>query len=181
MSLYSGIKFTAAELAAEAALNASEAAKKTAAASATAPTTSSSSSSPSGINKPAVPAKASAEWSASLKFAPRLNKPKPTTTARPPTTSYSAEPTVAVGIVKPLETTNKTKEDEIVLGVDGKPLAKAPAMTLAAAGQKEWSAREKEGWGAKRDRGAADVRKKKKKKVCDCLLVYLKGYTDVVT
>lgn len=95
--------------------------------------------------------------SAALKFAPRIRQPKP---AQPPrsgaTTIYAAEP-VFVDTRHPATgpssastlTSQKVANEEVVLGNDGRPLARAPAMTIAA---------------AQRARPGDDERKKKKKK-----------------
>ncbi|WVW83811.1 hypothetical protein I302_105832 [Kwoniella bestiolae CBS 10118] len=117
------------------------------------------------------------EWSAALKFAPRVNKPKPLTASRPigfasttttiasssssgtspivtkskPDIIRSAEPSLTgVGI----STGGQNVEDEIQFGADGLPLAKAPAMTLVPKGA---------GTG-KREREGEDKKRKKKKK-----------------
>jgi splicing factor 45 len=114
---------------------------------------------PTVISKPVQPPKATAEWSPALKFAPRLNKPKAARPAAGPSTIYSAAPTVVVKhatVEKPTQAVQAVDErDEDILGPDGKPLARAPAMTL--------------GTSAKRDRGRTDGKKKKgKKKVSLC-------------
>ena len=57
-------------------------------------------------------------------------------------------------------------EDEVVLGPDGKPLARAPAMTLGVIGEKRGAKKGKKGkkreW--ERERGPGEGQKKKKKK-----------------
>ncbi|WWD17386.1 hypothetical protein CI109_101827 [Kwoniella shandongensis] len=166
MSLYSGIKFSASELQAQA--DAKTASDRNQASTSTSISTSSSTSEtkPSSSGPSASAPKAAAGYSAALKFAPRIPKPKPTTSnARPagfvpaPLTSIGnglASASSSVDIVRSAEPIlNVQQEKEIQFGPDGLPLAKAPAMTLAA-GQK--------GKFGKRDRGAGDGQKKKKKK-----------------
>ncbi|KAK8864315.1 hypothetical protein IAR55_001562 [Kwoniella newhampshirensis] len=170
MSLYGGIKFSAAEIQAQAD---AEAASDRA--------TASTSDSKSGSTSTSTSApKVAAGYSAALKFAPRIPKPKPTyrpagfapisstsSAPAPASTSY-IPPTindgltnvessgVRIDIVRTAEPVLKSQEEEVVLGPDGLPLAKAPAMTLAAGGQK--------GKFGKRDRVGGDGQKKKKKK-----------------
>ncbi|WVF71550.1 hypothetical protein IAT40_006358 [Kwoniella sp. CBS 6097] len=127
--------------------------------------------------------KSTGEWSAALKFAPRVNKPKPASSnpasnSRPagagfvPVSTSAASDTLQkqADIVRSAEPVLKSTnvpalgigtgtgtgpaEDEVQFGPDGLPLAKAPAMTLNAAGK-----------GAATKRGkAGDAQKKKKKK-----------------
>lgn len=118
----------------------------------------SSSTTPGPSKQPQV-LKPGGKSSAALKFAPRIRQTKPAS-GRPPAsvsaTTYSAEP-VFIDTQQPAERTStpvaqapaQNEKEEVVLGADGQPLAKAPAMTLAA---------------AKRARGGDEERKKKKKK-----------------
>ncbi|WWC70292.1 uncharacterized protein I206_104242 [Kwoniella pini CBS 10737] len=180
MSLYGGIKFASSAPAEEQSNSTNTAG----------PSTSSISKPPSGsINatqttasvSEAKPQQKTGEWSAALKFAPRVNKPKPTTSSRPigftttstsnsglgsgsnsPTTVSeskidiirSAEPTVILSTTGVGLGTGKIDEDEIQFGLDGLPLAKAPAMTLNS----------KPPPGVKRGREGEEKKKKKKKK-----------------
>lgn len=125
--------------------------------------------------------KADPGWSAALKFAPRLNKPKPAVAAVrsgtiTPTTVYSAEPTVVVKSATPAATDVRSEggpKDEVMLGTDGKPLAKAPAMTLGARNSGSGSA-------IKRERGRDDGKKKKKKKVSGCSAKYQSRTAELI-
>lgn len=106
-----------------------------------------------------------ATTSAALNFAPRINKPKPTAPKPVSTfTSYTstpvektAPPTGIAGIVRSAEPVLinqiEKKENQVILGKDGKPLAKAPAMLI---GSKKVA-----GWKNQSD-DAAKKRKKKK-------------------
>ena len=172
MSLYAGIKFDKSQpdhaLSTSADLTPITAHSPTnhQITSSAAPSSSVTDSSRPNIVKPA------GEWSAALKFAPRIPKSKPATAPRPAgfsATTYSAAPTVIeakADIVRSSEPQLKV-EDEIVLGRDGKPLAKAPAMTLAAAGAKRAPGNGKKGtkreWERQRLMGEGATRKKKKK------------------
>jgi len=135
-----------------------------------------------GLSKAALPAapivkqplsaKATGEYSAALKFAPRIKQAKAPASSRPiasSSTTYSAPPVLIEAKPTAIRSAELVlnviqKEDEVLLGPDGKSLPRAPAMTLAAAGQKEWKAGDANG-AQKRDRyGAGDGSKKKKKK-----------------
>ncbi|KAK4684536.1 splicing factor 45, partial [Tremellales sp. Uapishka_1] len=113
-----------------------------------------------------TPAKTIGERPAALEFAPRLKKPKPAS-ARPASlqsSSIASSSTISatphMDIVR-AASPKLHKVDEVILDSDGRPLAKAPAMTLAAAGQREWSDRAQ---GAKRGKAEGDRKKKKKPK-----------------
>lgn len=121
----------------------------------------------------AVPAPNSASKAASssvpaalLQFAPRRPKPQ----ARPASKAvYSAPPTssavveAAPVLVVPPPASSTAKKDEVVLGPDGMPVVRAPAMTLAAA-QKE---KEKKGEGQQQQQ-----QRKRKKKVRGAIIRY---------
>ncbi len=178
MSLYSGIKFGNGQSDPTVATSATP--SSSISTRVDEPSTSASpSASPANIesSKPAL-AKPAGEWSTALKFAPRIPKAKPITAPPRPagfsTTTYSAVPTVIeakADIVRSAEPQLKV-EDEVVLGPDGKPLARAPAMTLGAGGEKRGPAKGKKG--AKREwargRGPGEGAKKKKKKKVGRLL-----------
>lgn len=152
MSLYGGIKFTKAEQAVEDARVASESASSAANAVASSSTTTSASA--AKANRPraeafldgppsrsASPApgpeklKAVEKLSAVLSFAPRIPKSKPA--APKPAfraTTYSAAPVL---ISQSTSVPDKpaslpSTADEVLYDDDGKALARAPAMTLAA-------------------------------------------------
>jgi hypothetical protein len=145
--------------------------------------------------------KATGEWSASLKFAPRVNKPKPplSSSSRAPASggfgasahSGTSTPTSAISqstspgpggpgsggfgaviersadIVRSAEP-KLVRTEEVMLGPDGKPLARAPAMTLARdKAMRSVGAGAGSGSGPmKRDRdGRGENKRKKKKKV----------------
>lgn len=103
--------------------------------------------------KPAV-----GKGSAALKFAPRIRQSKPAQPKRSgPTTIYAAEPVFidtqhpsAGPLSASTSAAQKNVEtNEVVIGNDGRPLARAPAMTIAA---------------AQKGKAGDDERKKKKKK-----------------
>lgn len=101
-----------------------------------------------------------------LAFAPRIKQPKPSGSSRP-----IGNYTSATLIEKKPDLIGRTEdhirgvgikssgknEDEIALGQDGRPLARAPAMTLAAGSAGG------AGKGIKRDREEEKRRKKKSK------------------
>ncbi|RXK35392.1 hypothetical protein M231_07336 [Tremella mesenterica] len=100
-----------------------------------------------------MPKSTGPEFSASLKFAPRIAKTK-TMIPRPtgPTTVYAALP-----VVRDSPPVSMIKE-EVAFGTDGKPLERAPAMTLKMKPTKaELGKRGRDGDGSKK-------KKKKKKK-----------------
>jgi len=180
MSLYSGIKFSSGQIDPALSLTGDPSSSSSSrnpqdpgTAASTAPSSSNGESSKLPLVKPA------GEWSAALKFAPRIPKSKPT--AAPPrpagfaATTYSAAPTVIeakADLIRSAEPQLKV-DDEVVLGPDGKPLARAPAMTLGVGDKRGLKTGKK---GAKRDwdreRGSGEGRKKKKKKKASCLLSY---------
>lgn len=165
-----------------------------------------SSTSVSGASTSKSIPKATGEWSASLKFAPRVNKPKPPTSSRTPGSggfgasahSGTSTPTSAISqsaspgpagpgsgafaaagagtgagaviersadIVRSAEP-KLVRTDEVMLGPDGKPLARAPAMTLAQ--DKAMRGAVSGSGPTKRDRdGRGENKRKKKKKVSD--------------
>jgi splicing factor 45 len=133
----------------------------------------------------AVKAASNGEWSAALKFAPRIPKSRPIPTPRPvvSTTTFAAAPVIIQAkaeIVKPAEVYREEVVEQIVLGLDGKPLARAPAMTLIGG---KWKGKGK-GKGKKvvqRDHGGAgDVQKKKKKKKVGVYLKSMDRSADVI-
>ena len=173
MSLYAGIKFNKSQAENDVSTS-TDLTPITAPAQTLQQTTASASpavSSPTPESSRPNIVKPAGEWSAALKFAPRIPKPKPTTPARPAgfsATTYSAAPTVIeakADIIRTADPQLKV-EDDVVLGPDGKPLAKAPAMTLVAAGAKgNGKKAAKREWERQRLMGEGAARKKKKK-VC---------------
>nr|XP_018263166.1 uncharacterized protein I303_04659 [Kwoniella dejecticola CBS 10117]OBR85324.1 hypothetical protein I303_04659 [Kwoniella dejecticola CBS 10117] len=197
MSLYGGIKFAASSSSSSGEIDKSSKEPTS--------TTNPSGSSSTAAAQPAPSASTSnsdikkpGEWSAALKFAPRVNKPRPQPSSRPagfgngnttstsqnasgsgsnspnvseshknaPDIIRSAEPTLNVnvnvnvpagGVGVGLVGSNSKDEDEVQFGPDGLPLAKAPAMTLAA------TSKALPGMG-KRGREGDEKKKKKKKK-----------------
>ncbi|EIW70706.1 hypothetical protein TREMEDRAFT_68179 [Tremella mesenterica DSM 1558] len=106
----------------------------------------------SAVQAAKMPKSTGPEFSASLKFAPRIAKTK-TMIPRPtgPTTVYAALP-----VVRDSPPVSMTKE-EVAFGTDGKPLERAPAMTLKMKPTRaELGKRGRDGDGSKK--------KKKKKK-----------------
>ncbi|WVQ80643.1 hypothetical protein IAT38_002748 [Cryptococcus sp. DSM 104549] len=179
MSLYGGIKFSATPSDTDPADPKSATGAPSSTSSASAPGASSN-----GGNPPHKLAKAPVGGSSALKFAPRINK-KPaqarpagtfgaagagqlgeargivrsaepvlhsTSAAAPSHVTATVHSSAAVGTAPP-----GGGEDEVILGPDGMPLAKAPAMTLAKGKGKGGS-----GW--KRDRNLGDGQKRRRKK-----------------
>ncbi|KAI9639480.1 uncharacterized protein MKK02DRAFT_39779 [Dioszegia hungarica] len=161
MSLYGGIKFTTAELEA-AALKDAQAEKPKASAGLS-------------VSNPKPLVKAAKPSAAILAFAPRVKQAKPSQPTRP-LGNYTAAPVIekkpdlvrstSSGEASPaayggIEVSSKSKaeiEEVVALGQDGRPLARAPAMTLGIAGG------EGKDRGMKRDREEEKRRKKKNKK-----------------
>ena len=141
------------------------------------------------------------EWSAALKFAPRIPKPKAAPTGRPtalttlpldaasaqngsgiasgsgsageatpPISSISIAKVYQPDIVRSAEPqlfgVNKQDKNEIVLGADGRPLARAPAMLLTS-GKGKGKRKGKDG-----AQPAEGKKRKKKKKVGRPLCVF---------
>lgn len=104
--------------------------------------------------------KVAAGYSAALKFAPRIKQPKPAQPSRPIGNYTSASVVERQPDIRPIgagsvsAASTNISGDDLVLGADGRPLARAPAMTLGAEGK---------GKGIKRDREEEKKRKKKKK------------------
>ena len=172
MSLYGGIKFSAAELEvqrAESVRKEEEAKKNAPKGKPSSPVITSSqvltkpsastSKLPSLGSTSKAPIKLPPGQSAALNFAPRIRQTKPPAPPRP-IGNYTAAPVIEKqpDLVRPSSAAQPSKwgEDEDVLGQDGKVLARAPAMTLGpGAGEK--------GKGMKRDREEEKKRKKKNK------------------
>lgn len=120
------------------------------------------------------------EWSAALKFAPRAKKPAaPASASRAPawkssssaSTSVNSTYTAAQVIMKPPELTGASgtstpAAEEVILGTDGKPLAKAPSMTLRTNTGYRKGAKYARGGAARPETlGDSEGKKRKKKKV----------------
>jgi len=92
-----------------------------------------------------------------LSFAPRINKAKSTPKPSFSATTYSAAPVIvpAAGVrtAEPVPSVQSQKED-VILDNEGKPLARAPAMTLSANKAAAW-----------KNSNADGSKKRKKKKV----------------
>ncbi|TYJ55959.1 hypothetical protein B9479_003344 [Cryptococcus floricola] len=142
MSLYGGIKFTAPTAP-------QQQAEEQPSASSTPASTSATSDEPAKTTAPAQHAKTNSavETSTALKFAPRINKKssRPALPASAPVViphiGISSKPDI-VRAAEPVLTrsessgkVNNDKEDEVVLGQDGVPLAQAPSMTLDPKGR----------------------------------------------
>lgn len=98
-----------------------------------------------------------AGFSTALKFAPRINKPKPAP-ARPAHASTAFD---AAGVLEKAPTlvvqpkTSSPAQPEIKLGSDGKPLAAAPAMTIVDKKVKRTREQERERQKKKKARAGA--------------------------
>ncbi|WVQ72427.1 hypothetical protein IAR50_001979 [Cryptococcus sp. DSM 104548] len=150
MSLYGGIKFAAPTAP-------QQQAEEQPSSSSTPASTSVTSDDPPATAAPAQLSKAKpvVETSTALKFAPRI-KTKPSRSALPtltpvviPHVGVSSKPDI-VRTAEPVLTATTTsgqpncvKDDEIVLGEDGNPLAQAPSMTLDPKSRNEVGGRDK--------------------------------------